>query len=105
MRVDASITLEELKKLIAKHKEEGRKLIAEMKRLQSHFEKMQAYYSDWEDDMTTLERLVDDTKKEHGLPIEKIEEYDALDDILSDIGEKKQPELADILGGMFGTSS
>lgn len=99
---DASISLEDLKKLIAVHKEEGRKLIGEMKKLQSHFEKMQEYYSEWEDDMTALEGLIDQHKEEHGLPIEKIVEYNVLDDIMGDLGETKpEPELTDVLGGIF----
>lgn len=83
MRVpNRDVTLEELKYLITVHKEEGRKIVKELQKLQSHYEKMETLYSDWEDDMVALERIIDGAKSEHSLPIEKIEEYDVLADAL-----------------------
>lgn len=59
--------LDELRKAINAHKEEGRKLI-------SHFNKMQEYYSDWEDRLVEIDNAVERIKKEHGISRDEIVE-------------------------------
>lgn len=79
---DATINLEELKRKIQEHKDKGRELIVALKCLISHFERMQEYYSEWEDRMNAIQNEINKASEEHGVPIEQIEEYDALADML-----------------------
>lgn len=82
---DISISLEELKLLIRKHKERGRELIVEIKKLEAHFDRMNEYYEQWEDDILAINKEIDKLKVSHGITIEQVEEYDALKDIMGDL--------------------
>lgn len=82
---DKSISLEELKHLVKKHKERGRELITEIKKLEAHYDKMNEYYEQWEEDILSISKEIDNLKVSHGVTIEQVEEYDALKDILGDL--------------------
>lgn len=79
-----SYSLEELREIAAKHREEGRKIINEITKITSHFKKMEEYYSEWEDRLNDIQKAINEKSEETGIPPDKIEikEYDILDDIL-----------------------
>ena len=79
---DADISLTELKQIIQEHKEKGRELVAGMKILLSHAEKMEEYYSEWESRANEIQEAINNLSKEQGIPLGQIEEYDALTDML-----------------------
>lgn len=84
-RPNVNITLEELRQLIQDHKEKGRELIAQIRLLESHYNKLQEYYGEWENQMNSIQNAINKLSEEEGVPIEKIEEYDALSDMLGDL--------------------
>lgn len=69
-------TLEDLKLAIAEHKVEGKKII-------SHFNQMEKYYSDWEDRLVEIDRAIQEAENITGLPREEIiQEHDPIGDLL-----------------------
>lgn len=68
------LDLQELRDEIVEIKKEGEKII-------SHFNKMQEYYSDWEDRLLKIEYAILEAEEQHGLTREEVVEYNALDDI------------------------
>lgn len=77
-----TMPLEELRKKVWKHKQEGREIIKKMITLQAHFEKMQEYYEEWEEKLKAIDDDIQAAAAEHGIPPQEVEEYDALDDLL-----------------------
>ena len=59
-------TLDELREAIAKHKEEGAKII-------KHFKKMEEYYSDWEDKLNQIEEAIQEATSIAGINKQEIE--------------------------------
>lgn len=79
--------LKTLKYLVQKHREQGKKLVEGLKKLQDHAAKMEEYYTNWEFDFVAIQKAIDEAKEKHGIPqeeIEEIEEFNALDDLLGD---------------------
>lgn len=70
------IDLADLRERIEKHKEDGEKII-------SHFNKMQEYYSNWEDRLLVLEKEISEAESTLGLTKEEVTEYNALDSAFS----------------------
>lgn len=58
-------TLDELKEAIAKHKEEGAKIIR-------HFRKMEEYYSEWEDRLNQIELAIQEAENISGVTKQEI---------------------------------
>lgn len=79
-----SLTLQEIREVIEKHKEKGRKIVADLQRLQGHYVKMQEYYSAWEDELDDIQKLIDEAAKANGIDPDAVEEFDALADALGD---------------------
>lgn len=93
----SSVSLDDLKIVIRKHKEEGRRIVAEMKKIISHHQKMEEIYSDWERDMVTIDKLIEEKKEEYGVTSEEIEEDDVLQEFLSE----GQPRSGDNTEDLF----
>lgn len=79
-----SLTLDELRKEIEKHKEEGRKIVADIKILLSHYKKMEEYYSEWEDELNNIQNKINKASQDYGIPVKEVEEYDALSDVFGE---------------------
>lgn len=79
---DATISLHELRQQIIRHKEKGRHIVAEIKKLEAHFEKMQEYYEEWEKELNSIQETITAAEKEHGIQAREVEEFDPLDDLL-----------------------
>ena len=82
---DTTISLEDLKKLIRKHKEQGRNLIGEMRSLLSHAEKMQEYYSEWEDRLNQIQNSINELSTEHD--VIDVDDYDMVGEVLGERNE------------------
>lgn len=59
------MTLDDVRAEIAKVREEGLKI-------QSHYKHLEQLYSDWEDSLVRVERMIDQVKEDTGLDREEI---------------------------------
>lgn len=83
---NASISIPELKKKIREHKEGGRRLIADLESLKSHYHKMLEYYEQWESDMNKIQNSINELSSKHNIPDTEFEEYDMVEDMLGGTG-------------------
>lgn len=67
-------TLDDLKAAVAAHREEGKRLIRHLKRIEEE-------YSDWEDRTVQIENAIAQAELDTGLTKEEILEVDALEAI------------------------
>lgn len=74
-QTEPTVDLNSLKDKIARHKEEGEKII-------SHFNKMKEYYDDWENRLMSIEYEIVVAEEKLGLTREQITEYDATADLI-----------------------
>lgn len=72
------IDLSDLRKRIAKIKEEGAIII-------SHYKKLEEYYSEWEDRFNKIQEEINKAEKELKISPRELEEYPILDDLLGGI--------------------
>lgn len=79
-----SLSLKELRDVISDHKEKGRKLVAELNKIRAHAAKMEEYYSAWEDELALIHNMIVKASAEHGITQDKVEEYDALEDVFGE---------------------
>ena len=81
---DQSLNLADLKEEIYRHKEKGRQIAADLKNLSSHYEKMQEYYEEWENQLNKIQEAINQASEEHSIPKEEVEEYDVLSDLFGE---------------------
>lgn len=74
-QAEPTVDLNALRDKIARHREEGEKII-------SHFKKMEDYYSDWENRLVEIENEIDNAEETLGLTKKEITEYDATADLI-----------------------
>ena len=81
---DQSLNLAELREEVYKHKEKGRLIVADLKSLLSHYEKMQEYYEEWESELNRIQEAINQASEKHNIPKEEVEEYDILSELFGE---------------------
>ena len=67
----AELNLDDVRALVRKAHEEGL-------RIQSHYKRLEQEYSDWEDRIIALDKLLSDAEEQFNLPREEIEKDNLL---------------------------
>lgn len=86
---------------LAALRQQMKEFMAETKKLKSHFAKMEAYYSDWEDRLVRIEKAICEAEDETGLTREEIIQPPNAEDIFDQFIAEQEKTPENIFGGLL----